>query len=201
MLILKQLSNVKNSKTHNAELVIATTVAGDFKITGKAAEKIGLFSGAMGQIVGDPSTGQLYIAKGLGEALRNEDGTFKLDDRKRKVFEGNTIGSVVSSISGGALLKMSNTAAWNMAQELGEKDAEGTREFTLGEPQEAAVLIDEAGNAEDPNNQFVTNFYPLVFSTFKAKTAEDKEESTDEDETQSENETVSEPTDNTVEEI
>ena len=171
MRTFKSLSNVRNSRLTSLERIVASTVEGGFKITPKAAEKLGLSEGLMVQLVVDGD--QVFIAKGKGEPTRNEDGSFVTDGRGRKQYEGETLGSTVSSNANSQLLMASNTAAWNTLG--GSKDY--SIEFELGEGEEGMVLINPQGNPNDPSNQFVGTFYELKEVERRAKSS-----SSDEDE-------------------
>lgn len=177
----KSLSNVRNSRLTTLERIVASTVEGDFKITPKVAEKLGLSEGLLVQFVIDGD--DVFVAKGLGEPLRNEDGSFITTGKGRKTYEGDTLGSVIGANANSPLLKVSNTAAWNT---LKANDKESV-EFELGEAEEGMVVINTNLDHNIPSNQFIGTFYQLIEVERRVKAVSAKDEDGDEDE---ENEVV-----------
>lgn len=171
----KSLSNVRNSRLTTLERVVASPVEGDFKITPLVAEKLGLSEGLLVQFVIDGN--DVFIGKGLGEPVRNEDGSFKLEGRGRKTYEGATLGSVIGANENSPMLKASNTAAWNTLK----GNLTEAVEFELGEGEEGMVLINQNANPLDPANQFIGTFYQLVEVERRPKSSSAKDEDEDED--------------------
>jgi len=164
---LKTLSQKRNVSTYSKPYVIATVTPGVIKFTHDIAEKLGVDEASTLLLLADDKI--VYIGKGSGSAKKDENGTLVTNERGRKTYEGKVKGSAVAYNKD--FMQTSNAGAWGVLN----GDENKTVYFTLGDPEEIGVLYDENASPTDPENQYVTTGYPLIFSKEKAKSVSDKE--------------------------
>lgn len=149
----------RETKSNFEEVVTAEVTHGNFRISPKVAEKLGVQDGSA--ITMQKAGDVYYIGKGKDAVYQtNEDGSPATDARGRRVaVEGKeAFGATAREITPGSnVLRFSTSAAW---MGLGA-NGETKKVYTLGEGVEASL--------NTGNGTHTTVLYPLVWERDEAK--------------------------------
>lgn len=148
----ENLVGKREARENNEAVVIAEATHGNFRVTPKVAEQLGITDGSF--VAVQKSGDTFYIGKGQdGVAKKDEAGNYETDNRGRRVFEEGQegYGALAREVTPGSnILRFSVASAW---QGLG---ADGTTKkvYELGEGVEAQLNTGKG--------TYTTMLFPLV---------------------------------------
>lgn len=151
------------------EVVITTSTPGQFRMSLKVAEKLGIVDGDnLVAVMPAGALDRVFIGKGItGEKLLDENGKVIIDKRGREVVKENTAFGATCRQSG-AVISFSVADAW---ERIGG-NTEEVKSFTIGEGIETEIettLSDENGAVMHP-----TTVFELIFKDSKPKSVRGK---------------------------
>lgn len=152
-----------DNKTEEADVIIAESTVGSFKIMPDVARLLEIQDGSFVAVQTAEIEGKLYvfIGKGKDGVLKvDEEGKAVLDHRQRRQWEVDGFGAVVSETSAGTnVLRFSVASAW---KDLGMVEGGSKKVYKLGESMVASLPIGEG-------NYHTTTLYELVHVRDEAK--------------------------------
>ena len=165
-----QLSNAVGKRTDSAikaegDVIIAEGTVGSFKMMPEVAAKLGVKDGSFVTVQTFVIDGVTKVAIGKGkdgELKRDEAGNVVLDNRKRRVFEKEGFGAMLSDVGAGTnVLRFSVASAW---KDLDMGDGEVKKVFKLGE---SGTVVIPTGDGGD----LTTELFMLEYVRDEAKQA------------------------------
>lgn len=148
-----------------SDVIIAEGTLGSFKMMPEVAAKLGVTDGSFVTVQTFVIDGVTRVAIGKGKdgvLQRDEEGNVVLDNRKRRVFEKDGFGAMLSEVAPGTnVLRFSVASAW---KDLGMGEGEVKKLFKLGEGGTVVLPIGEG-------DSLTTELFMLEFLRDEAKQA------------------------------
>lgn len=156
-LVFENLVGRRELKGEFEAVVIAEVTKGNFRISPKVSEQLGVTDGSF--ITMQKAGDVIYIGKGKdGVAKQDENGNYELDNRGHRVYSEEGFGALAREVNpGSGLLKCSIASAWSA---IGGS-TEVKKVYELGEG------VDQTLNTG--KGTFATTLYPLIFVREEAK--------------------------------